>query len=136
WRRFPRGEASVRLAYPSFGGGGVDVLVNAAGIAPNATADEITLDEWVHVFAVNTRGTFLTNQAAFKRMRQGGGRIINFASAAGVGGQPGKAHMPPARGRSWHGRAPSHASGGRTALPLTPSPRRYGRRCTTPPAPA
>ncbi|WP_193073418.1 SDR family NAD(P)-dependent oxidoreductase [Pseudomonas sp. FME51] len=77
---------------------GLDVLVNAAGIAPNATADEITLDEWEKVFAVNTRGTFLTNRAAFERMRQDGGRIINFASAAGVGGQPGKAHYAASKG--------------------------------------
>lgn len=78
--------------------GGLDVLINAAGIAPNATADEITLDEWEQVFAVNTRGTFLTNRAAFERMRQEGGRIINFASAAGVGGQPGKAHYAASKG--------------------------------------
>lgn len=78
--------------------GGLDVLVNAAGIAPNATAEEIALDEWERVFAVNTRGTFLTNRAAFKHMRQDGGRIINFASAAGVGGQPGKAHYAASKG--------------------------------------
>lgn len=78
--------------------GGLDVLVNAAGIAPNATADEITLDEWETVFAVNARGTFLTNRAAYEHMRQGGGRIINFASAAGVGGQPGKAHYAASKG--------------------------------------
>jgi len=53
--------------------GGLDVLVNAAGIAPNATADEITLDEWEKVFAVNARGTFLTNRAAYEHMHQGGG---------------------------------------------------------------
>ncbi|WP_235834008.1 SDR family oxidoreductase, partial [Halopseudomonas bauzanensis] len=57
-------SASVNEAFDFAIGqlGGLDVLVNAAGIAPNATADEITLDEWEHVFAVNTRGTFLTNQ--------------------------------------------------------------------------
>ncbi|EIK52896.1 oxidoreductase [Stutzerimonas stutzeri TS44] len=78
--------------------GGLDVLVNAAGIAPNATADQITLNEWERVFAVNARGTFLTNRAAFEDMRQSGGRIINFASAAGVGGQPGKAHYAASKG--------------------------------------
>ncbi len=78
--------------------GGLDVLVNAAGIAPNAAADEITLDEWEKVFAVNARGTFLTNRAAYEHMHQGGGRIINFASAAGVGGQPGKAHYAASKG--------------------------------------
>lgn len=77
---------------------GLDVLVHAAAIAPNATADAITLDEWEKVFAVNTRGTFLTNRAAYERLKDHGGRIINFASAAGVMGQPGKAHYAASKG--------------------------------------
>ena len=77
---------------------GLDVLVHAAGIAPNASAESITLDEWERVFAVNTRGTFLTNRAAFERLKGSGGRIINFASAAGVLGQPGKAHYAASKG--------------------------------------
>ncbi|RBL65224.1 short-chain dehydrogenase, partial [Pseudomonas sp. MWU13-2625] len=77
---------------------GLDVLVHAAGIAPNARADCITLDEWEQVFAVNTRGTFLTNRAAYERLKSSGGRIINFASAAGVIGQPGKAHYAASKG--------------------------------------
>jgi len=78
--------------------GGLDVLVHAAGIAPNARADAISLDEWEQVFAVNTRGTFLTNRAAYERLKDNGGRIINFASAAGVLGQPGKAHYAASKG--------------------------------------
>jgi NAD(P)-dependent dehydrogenase (short-subunit alcohol dehydrogenase family) len=77
---------------------GLDVLVHAAGIAPNASADSITLDEWEEVFAVNTRGTFLTNRAAYELLKGSGGRIINFASAAGVLGQPGKAHYAASKG--------------------------------------
>lgn len=77
---------------------GLDVLVHAAGIAPNATADAITLEAWEEVFAVNTRGTFLTNRAAYERLKDKGGRIINFASAAGVLGQPGKAHYAASKG--------------------------------------
>lgn len=77
---------------------GLDVLVHAAGIAPNAMADQIELDEWERVFAVNTRGTFLTNRAAHALLKDHGGRIINFASAAGVVGQPGKAHYAASKG--------------------------------------
>jgi NAD(P)-dependent dehydrogenase (short-subunit alcohol dehydrogenase family) len=77
---------------------GLDVLVHAAGIAPNAMAHEIELDEWERVFAVNTRGTFLTNRAAYELLKGHGGRIINFASAAGVVGQPGKAHYAASKG--------------------------------------
>ncbi|MBA1204319.1 SDR family oxidoreductase [Pseudomonas capeferrum] len=77
---------------------GLDVLVHAAGIAPNARADAITLDDWESVFAVNARGTFLTNRAAYELLKSTGGRIINFASAAGVLGQPGKAHYAASKG--------------------------------------
>ncbi|NWB11458.1 SDR family oxidoreductase [Pseudomonas sp. D5002] len=77
---------------------GLDVLMHAAGIAPNARAEAISLDEWEQVFAVNTRGTFLTNRAAYERLKHAGGRIINFASAAGVVGQPGKAHYAASKG--------------------------------------
>lgn len=77
---------------------GLDVLVHAAGIAPNAMAEDIELDQWEQVFAVNARGTFLTNRAAYEYLKGHGGRIINFASAAGVMGQPGKAHYAASKG--------------------------------------
>jgi NAD(P)-dependent dehydrogenase (short-subunit alcohol dehydrogenase family) len=43
--------------------GGIDVLVNAAAIFPGNAAESIPVDEWDEVFAVNVRGTVLTNQA-------------------------------------------------------------------------
>jgi len=60
--------------------GGVDVLVNNAGImslAPLAEADDASFDRHV---AVNLRGTFNTLREAARRMREGG-RIINFSSS-------------------------------------------------------
>ena len=78
--------------------GGLDVLVHAAGIAPGAPAEAITLSGWEKVFAVNARGTFLTNQAAFAHLKDHGGRIINFASAAGITGLPNKAHYAATKG--------------------------------------
>jgi NAD(P)-dependent dehydrogenase (short-subunit alcohol dehydrogenase family) len=78
--------------------GGLDVLVHAAGIAPGAPAADISVEDWDNVFAVNARGTFLTNQAAFRYLRETGGRIINFASAAGVSGLPNKAHYSASKG--------------------------------------
>src|ERR1700730_2978184 len=78
--------------------GGVDVLVHAAGIAPGAPAEEIAVEDWDYVLAVNARGTFLTNQAAFRYLSQSGGRIINFASAAGVTGLRNKAHYSASKG--------------------------------------
>jgi NAD(P)-dependent dehydrogenase (short-subunit alcohol dehydrogenase family) len=93
-------EASVSGAFADAAAslGGLDVLVHAAGIAPGAPAEAITAAGWDKVFAVNARGTFLTNQAAFGFMKDHGGRIINFASAAGISGLPNKAHYSAAKG--------------------------------------
>jgi len=78
--------------------GGLDALVHAAGIAPGEAAQSITSAEWDRVFAVNARGTFLANQAVFPFLRDQGGRIINFASSAGVLGYPGKAAYAASKG--------------------------------------
>jgi NAD(P)-dependent dehydrogenase (short-subunit alcohol dehydrogenase family) len=78
--------------------GGLDGLVHAAGIAPGAPAADIGLSDWDSVFAVNARGTFLTNKTAFGHMKERGGRILNFASAAGASGLPGKAHYAASKG--------------------------------------
>ncbi|MET0375819.1 MAG: SDR family oxidoreductase [Rhizorhabdus sp.] len=83
--------------------GGLDTLVHAAGIAPGAPAEDITVEAWDGVFAVNARGTLLTNQAAFRLLRDDGGRIINFASGAGISGLLNKAHYSATKGAviSW-----------------------------------
>lgn len=70
--------------------GALDVLIHAAGIAPNGSADDTDLALWDTVLAVNATGTYLTNVAAMRRMRAQGGQIINFASTAGVIGYPNK----------------------------------------------
>ena len=62
----------------------LDILVNAAGIAPPTPFEDITEDEWSRVLAVNVNGTFLCCQRALPAMRDGGwGRIVNFSSTAG-----------------------------------------------------
>lgn len=78
--------------------GGLDVLIHAAGIAPGGPAADISLDHWHTVLAVNAAGTLLTNQAAFAHMKSSGGQIINFASAAGILGYPGKAAYAASKG--------------------------------------
>ncbi len=78
--------------------GGLDVLVHAAAIAPGCAAADISVEQWDQLFAINSRGTLLTNQAAFRHMQAHGGRLINFASAAGVNGYPGKAHYAATKG--------------------------------------
>lgn len=68
--------------------GGVDVLVNNAGIVHEALVEDLDPDDWDRVIAVNLRGTFLCTRAVLPQLlRQGGGRIINIASQLGqIGG--------------------------------------------------
>jgi len=67
--------------------GGVDVLVNVAGIGSTTNAPDTPLAVWEDVFAVNSRGTFLCCKHAIPGMvERGGGAIVNLASVAGMVG--------------------------------------------------
>ncbi len=73
-------EAVARLfdaAEAAFGG--VDVLINNAGILQVAALADTSDAEFDRHFAINTRGTFNTLREAARRMRKGG-RIVNFSS--------------------------------------------------------
>jgi len=83
--------------------GGLDVLANPAGVLGRMAADEISPGELQRVFAVNVTGTVLTNQAAYRAMKDTGGRIINFASGVALAPYPGGAHYSASKGAvlSW-----------------------------------
>lgn len=68
--------------------GGLDVLVNVAGVEVGGPSEEIPDDHWDLVFAVNAKGTRNTNAAAFPYLKDNGGAIINFGSRSGVVGVP------------------------------------------------
>jgi NAD(P)-dependent dehydrogenase (short-subunit alcohol dehydrogenase family) len=67
--------------------GRIDILVNNSGATWGAPAEEMPLEAWQKVIDVNVTGTFLMSQAVGKVMiEQKGGKIINIASVAGLGG--------------------------------------------------
>ncbi|MCB2029166.1 MAG: SDR family oxidoreductase [Rhodoferax sp.] len=70
--------------------GDVDILVNNAGAAWGAPAEDHPLEAWDKVMRLNARSLFRFSQAAARAwmIPQRGGRIINVASVAGLGGNP------------------------------------------------
>ncbi len=70
--------------------GRLDVLVNNAGISGvSKPTDEITLEEWNRVIAINLTGVFLCTKHAIAYLRRsGGGSIVNLSSIYGLIGAP------------------------------------------------
>ncbi len=69
--------------------GGLDFLVNNAGIGLFKNVEEITLEEWNAVIETNLTGVFLCTRAAIPRMRnRGGGYVVNISSLAGKNAFP------------------------------------------------
>lgn len=67
--------------------GGLDVLVNNAGIGSLATVEDETVERWERVIDIDQRGTWLGMKHCGPLIeRSGGGSIVNIASILGAGG--------------------------------------------------
>ncbi|MHA1975280.1 MAG: SDR family NAD(P)-dependent oxidoreductase [Candidatus Hodarchaeales archaeon] len=69
--------------------GGIDILINNAGISIRDPVLDISLPQWQKVLDVNLTGVFLVAQGAAKMMLEGsGGVILNMGSTNGIMGYP------------------------------------------------
>ena len=65
--------------------GGIDILINNAGIQPHGTVESTSLDRWNETIAVNLTGVYLVSRFVIPEMRRrGGGAIVNVASIHGL----------------------------------------------------
>jgi NAD(P)-dependent dehydrogenase (short-subunit alcohol dehydrogenase family) len=79
--------------------GGVDVLVNAAGIQRYGTVVETDEATWDEVLAVNLKGMFLTSKFVIPEMeKRGGGSIVNVSSVQAFASQAGVAAYTASKG--------------------------------------
>ncbi|WP_045390441.1 SDR family NAD(P)-dependent oxidoreductase [Falsirhodobacter sp. alg1] len=66
--------------------GGIDVLVNNAGIAVGGTIENVTVGNWQRQIDVNLTGTFRMTKAAWPALKARRGNIVNVSSVSGLGG--------------------------------------------------
>ena len=91
-------DAMVTAAVDAFGG--IDILMNNAGITRYAPLLEVPESDWDSIMGVNAKGSFFTLQRVAKEMvaRGQGGRIINMGSVVGKGGRASNAAYAASKG--------------------------------------
>jgi NAD(P)-dependent dehydrogenase (short-subunit alcohol dehydrogenase family) len=72
--------------------GGLDIVVNSAGVRTNGSITEITEQQWDRTIDVNLKGVFVVSRLAIPHMiKRGGGVILNIGARSGIAGQAGRA---------------------------------------------
>ncbi len=78
-------RAMVKTTAQTFGG--VDILINNAGILHTTPIEDITEDEWDNIVDINLKSVFFATQAVLPFMKEKGyGKILNLSSLAGRNG--------------------------------------------------
>ena len=80
-------ESLVAESVKAFGG--IDILINNAGVYQFAALEEITPELFHRQFNINVLGLLLTTQAAVRHFPAGGGAIVNISSVVSTLGLPG-----------------------------------------------
>ena len=89
-------DALIEAAFKSLGG--IDVVINNAGLGGTANLVDMTDEQWMVVMDVTLNGCFRINRAAMQYMKtQGHGVIVNNASVLGWRAQKGQAHYAAAK---------------------------------------
>jgi NAD(P)-dependent dehydrogenase (short-subunit alcohol dehydrogenase family) len=89
-RRTEEMKVVVEEAVTRFGG--LDFVVNSAGVRTNGSITEISEEDWDRTVDTNLRGVFVVSRLAIPEMvKRGGGVIINISARSGITGQAGRA---------------------------------------------
>ncbi len=89
-------ETLIQAAAVSLGG--IDVMINNAGLGGTANLVDMRDEQWMAVLDVTLNGCFRVNRAAMQYMKEnGGGVIVNNASVLGWRAQKGQAHYAAAK---------------------------------------
>jgi NAD(P)-dependent dehydrogenase (short-subunit alcohol dehydrogenase family) len=90
-------EGLVGFAAESYGG--IDILVNAAGVQRYGTVENTTEEMWDEVLGVNLKGIYLASKYAIPEIRRrGGGSIVNVSSVQAFASQKGVAAYTASKG--------------------------------------
>jgi NAD(P)-dependent dehydrogenase (short-subunit alcohol dehydrogenase family) len=71
--------------------GGIDILINNAGVVSHKMIEDLDLDEWHRVIDTNLTAVYLITKAALPAMSEGGS-VVNITSAVAMRGMPGRTH--------------------------------------------